>query len=344
VIVMDHVIGPVLTNNVMFGNGPQLTSRPLVIDSEAYSVVMTDFEASDIGLGAVIQNTFGGANLPPQWLFFSQVQMDCAAAGDTLLFDSSLGVAQINFSADDSWFSGGGNNCRSGVTGIGNGVHISGGQIITLGPMVRMRANTANGVLIDSANVAHVKIIDNPINGNNWGPSSNGNYSGITVSTAVTDLLIDGNSFDNTMEGAFGLQKYAINLLALGSQQTVTNNSCTSAVIGCYSSFPSNINASNNRGVDASGDAQVAFTNLAPFGFRLTPKTDGTGVLFCGSDAANSTCKSTIFANGTASFVGIPTVGTPTVGNAACIKSAGPPVVIGYCSTVVSSSGACTCN
>ncbi len=37
-------------------------------------------------------------------------------------------------------------------------------------------------------------------------------------------------------------------------------------------------------------------------------------------------------------------VGTPTVGKAACIKSAGPPVVIGYCSTVVDSAGDCTCN
>ncbi len=40
----------------------------------------------------------------------------------------------------------------------------------------------------------------------------------------------------------------------------------------------------------------------------------------------------------------LPQVGTPTAGYAACIKSAGPPVVIGYCSTAVSSSGACTCN
>ena len=40
----------------------------------------------------------------------------------------------------------------------------------------------------------------------------------------------------------------------------------------------------------------------------------------------------------------VPTVGAPTAGQAACIKAAGPPVVIGYCSTVVSSSGVCTCN
>jgi hypothetical protein len=38
------------------------------------------------------------------------------------------------------------------------------------------------------------------------------------------------------------------------------------------------------------------------------------------------------------------TTGTPTVNQAACIKAAGPPVVIGYCSTVVGAGGACTCN
>jgi hypothetical protein len=36
--------------------------------------------------------------------------------------------------------------------------------------------------------------------------------------------------------------------------------------------------------------------------------------------------------------------GAPTVGQAACIKAAGPPVVLGYCSSVVGAGGACTCN
>ncbi len=39
----------------------------------------------------------------------------------------------------------------------------------------------------------------------------------------------------------------------------------------------------------------------------------------------------------------IPQVGSPLAGYAACIKAAGPPAVIGYCSTSISSSGACTC-
>lgn len=42
--------------------------------------------------------------------------------------------------------------------------------------------------------------------------------------------------------------------------------------------------------------------------------------------------------------VDLPITGTPQVGKAACIKSAGPPVVIGSCSTAVDSAGACTCN
>ncbi|MGC1784166.1 MAG: glycosyl hydrolase family 28-related protein [Acidobacteriaceae bacterium] len=46
-----------------------------------------------------------------------------------------------------------------------------------------------------------------------------------------------------------------------------------------------------------------------------------------------------------------PTIASPllgirssTLGRATCIKSPGPPVVIGFCSTKVSSSGSCTCN
>ena len=38
------------------------------------------------------------------------------------------------------------------------------------------------------------------------------------------------------------------------------------------------------------------------------------------------------------------TGGAPLAGHGACIKSAGPPVVIGYCSTALDASGACACN
>ena len=39
-----------------------------------------------------------------------------------------------------------------------------------------------------------------------------------------------------------------------------------------------------------------------------------------------------------------PGVGSAHVGTAVCVKSSGPPAVLGVCSTKVSSSGSCTCN
>jgi hypothetical protein len=41
---------------------------------------------------------------------------------------------------------------------------------------------------------------------------------------------------------------------------------------------------------------------------------------------------------------GVPQVFSPTAGHASCIKSAGPPVVLGFCSSPIDSSGACHCN
>lgn len=71
---------------------------------------------------------------------------------------------------------------------------------------------------------------------------------------------------------------------------------------------------------DGAGDAAVAGTFRANAGLQA----GSSGALITNSNL-------------------LPQVGTPTVNHAACIKAAGPPVVIGYCSTVVSSTGTCTC-
>ena len=47
--------------------------------------------------------------------------------------------------------------------------------------------------------------------------------------------------------------------------------------------------------------------------------------------------------NGVAAANAVSSV-TPTAGHAACIKSAGPPVVVSFCTSVVASDGTCTCN
>lgn len=67
--------------------------------------------------------------------------------------------------------------------------------------------------------------------------------------------------------------------------------------------------------------------------FQVNSNTSITGALQWGSGAFISSSNA------------VPQVeGAPAAGHAACIKSAGPPVVIGFCSDAVSSSGTCTCN
>lgn len=71
----------------------------------------------------------------------------------------------------------------------------------------------------------------------------------------------------------------------------------------------------------------------------------GTGSLWFGT---NQVIDSSLNVHAASVIIGgtntAPVVATPTVGQAACIYAAGPPVQIGKCTTVVSSSGACTCS
>jgi hypothetical protein len=86
-------------------------------------------------------------------------------------------------------------------------------------------------------------------------------------------------------------------------------------------------------------------TGSSGIGFFTENKTGGSSDT--SAQVATLGCTGNLRVNGhffDASGVALPNVGTPTVGKAACIKAAGPPVVIGYCSTVVDAGGACTCN
>jgi len=90
---------------------------------------------------------------------------------------------------------------------------------------------------------------------------------------------------------------------------------------GGVSAFPS----------DSSGDATLSGTIQANY-IRSTGNLGAAGFLAWGGGVNISSSSS------------LPQVGTLTTGRAACIKSVGPPVVIGYCSTQPNSSGACSCN
>ncbi len=106
------------------------------------------------------------------------------------------------------------------------------------------------------------------------------------------------------------------------------------------------INASPSTGITGTVLTDTALTSgyytLAGTGGLL-----GNGHLNDGVTTAGTITSTEPVAMATGSAVNgslIPVVAAPMVGQAACIKAAGPPVQIGYCSTVVSSTGSCTCN
>jgi hypothetical protein len=90
--------------------------------------------------------------------------------------------------------------------------------------------------------------------------------------------------------------------------------------------------------------------NIATVGNRNSGfyvSADGSaGISVNGSNKLNVESSGISIGGGSviASSNALPQVNTPLVNKAACIKSVGPPIVIGYCSTAVSSTGDCTCN
>ena len=163
-------------------------------------------------------------------------------------------------------------------------------------------------------------------------------------------------------ENTSGLQVNGIKLISIAGSSITDfyGNGCTNFIFN-------NNKMDNNGGI---GVDLVSSSNWTMHGNNINGNNNSSAIVIYGYrfDSASlagdfiSTCGSNVTANqctnglpvGTGSptnlgpitsgGLAIPVVGTPTVGQASCIKSAGPPLVIGYCSTVVGAGGACTCN
>jgi parallel beta-helix repeat protein len=195
----------------------------------------------------------------------------------------------------------------------------------------------------NNSGVATTVKFDPIISGQSSWPSLNSSFEKNVIDGPNTPLYIRGKGLsvgDNTFVngGTFlvdydGSDNVATANVVLGTNKWLAAGSMSFGA-GCalYSGISLQPQASF---------AAVTYTNLSCIG---TQTYTLPGDLTIGNNATiNSSLKV-----GTGVTIrntnAIPQVGTPTVGQASCIKSAGPPVVIGYCSTVVSAGGACTCN
>ena len=141
-----------------------------------------------------------------------------------------------------------------------------------------------------------------------------------------------------------GLNGQTVTVLSTGLNSTtfeaVVTGGGYSSGSGLGGDLPAISVAFRGQDIGLSGIVAVPVSSSAPSGticnVNLGSLPSGTSFASCNNISASTV---SLGSSGTA-----PAVGTPTVGQAACIKAAGPPVVIGYCSSVVSSGGACTCN
>lgn len=208
-----------------------------------------------------------------------------------------------------------------------------------------MRSNGLNGVLIDNANVADVEIADSFVTANNT--ANNADAHGVYVNANVYGVSIHGNLISNTLD-ASGHQVYGIKFGAFLSDKAefslnnlsgnATGNYLYSAT-GTRNTVGNAIGSSNFLSDPLTVNASVFLNTGAVYAPGLSFNNGGGGCL-----ANMSTC---VIPAGVTSYLG--TSGTKVVlgtnagasGRATCWKADGS---IGYCSTTVNSSGACTCN
>jgi hypothetical protein len=219
---------------------------------------------------------------------------------------------------------------------------------------------TTSGVY-SSTSVPTIEYWDNLVT-SNFGRSS---VSGLTlpqvsgiatfytpiVSSADGDTVLPGTTYLPSLGSATSTTNYSSNTFIIQSSYW-TGSASNSASWSLSSSHGSGSNPSNNLNLSFSGDS--SYTSLV-IGANL--QVTGGGY-YIGSNevipssATGYTGSGKVVLSTSPTFTGtitdgsntIPTVGSTTAGQASCTKSVGPPVIIGYCSTVVSSSGSCTCN
>jgi hypothetical protein len=186
----------------------------------------------------------------------------------------------------------------------------------------------------------------------------------LVYSLPTSEFTGELEGLDYTQNTLGFMENTIVYFLAPAIYQNITGNEWTESTfqrpgittLGRIAKDGNGLDFTDNAWFDPStwGGWRYDDPTLPAFMFLEEESTNSMQMRVCPSgltqpfgSAAGSSCQVFTFnasGLGIGSGATVPTVNSPTVGQAACIKSAGPPVVLGYCSSVVSSGGACTCN
>ncbi|MGP8259586.1 MAG: hypothetical protein ACLQM6_06485 [Acidobacteriaceae bacterium] len=360
---------------------PTLSSLTLNMRGTPYSFSPQAFNAGTINAGTLnattINGSVSGASISSGTIAAAYLPL-FGPSGSThasgIVPDPGATAGSTRFLREDgTWVtpSGGGSGVVTAVTGT-TPIVSSGGTA----PAISIPAATTSvdGYLTHTDwNTFNSKqaALTNPVTGPGSGATV-GNLAGIgnTNGTSMTDSGIASSNVlkaDGTVTGATTQAQVftdGITSNATSTFNTQTTSTPSSTTVGMYLSNISGT-ADSYRGAYYQGASfHDIFVGMLPnsisgsydswgiggvAGSTFTPGIllDGVEVFHAlqpGASAANGsgTQEAICLADGTGGC--LTPSGTPTVNHAACIKSAGPPVTIGYCSTVVASDGSCTCN
>ena len=208
-----------LTSITAYGKAGNTTGTSLLVDSNGTGIVINNFVGGNSGLhGLWVRHNLGG--LYPTFGFVTNFEADLANS-DGILFDGSLGSANIDWTLVNSWSAGSG----------GTGIHISGGSGITITGGSIIRNNALDGILIDGGSEINTVITGNQIIGNNSLNTTNG--SGIRITGHPNAVNIVGNVISNHNEAATGHQKYALLTQSDVEGLVFSNNLCSVNDTGC---------------------------------------------------------------------------------------------------------------
>lgn len=187
-------------------------------------------------------------------------------------------------------------------------------------------------------------------------------------SLATLSNINIGGSININSGTAYKLNNFSADSLTIGSTSAVSNSIFSNFTIAGGASENSNSAISVLSGSSNDRFLHGEFTQSNLTIDTIQAQSASTGMYYEDlQDHAGTNLSFSLFTNGTGShmlvgnrfasnvqgpnpavsipsIVNTPQVGTPTVGNIACIKAAGPPVVIGFCSAAVVAGGTCTCN
>jgi len=300
---IDHTRDMTLDHSRIYTTMDCTTALDVILDQGAEGLWLGHFTMEQ-GLHAMVvqaKNLGGSYDPAPAALWCDDCSFDSTPGGDALLFDTSLGTANVKFRCSQCWARRAGIKVDGTVaTSTASGVKQLGGQnIYWLGGTIE--ANAFYGFWMQASTGADYELAGARVASNNQACSSCANSApGIAFNPGLTNIRVEGNYSGNDPDEPGGSQYYG---LYCGAGQCIT--------IG--NDFSSNISGAITGGGSETG---VVYAGALSTSGSSSDNVTITGVR-ASSHCTLSPTNASAAANLSASYISAKTTNQVTVNHSA---------------------------